>query len=48
MQAQKGGEMYLQPIRNLALEGGGWPAPHFGRFTPAKNPVFPLQVARRY
>jgi hypothetical protein len=32
-------EVYLEPIHNLVLEGGGWSAPRFGRFSPEKDPL---------
>jgi hypothetical protein len=35
--------VYLQPIRNPALEGGWWSAPRFGRFTPGEDTVPLLQ-----
>ena len=37
-------EVYVQPIRNPALEGGGWSAPCSGHFTPWKDQV-PIQDA---
>jgi hypothetical protein len=36
-------EVYLQPIRNPALEGGGWSAPRSGRFSPGEDPVPSVQ-----
>ena len=30
-------EVYLQPSRNAALQGGGLSAPRFGRFTPEET-----------
>jgi hypothetical protein len=38
-------EVRLQSIRNPALQGGGWSAPHSGRFTPCKDPVPIVQEA---
>jgi hypothetical protein len=38
-------EVQLQPIRNPALEGGGWSAPLSDRFTPREDPVPFIQEA---
>jgi len=35
----------LQPIRNLALESGGWSGPRSGRLTPGKESVPIVQGA---
>ena len=32
-------ELQLLPVRNPALEGGGWSAPRPGHFTPGKDPL---------
>jgi hypothetical protein len=33
------------PLRDLGARGGGWSAPHSGRFTPGKDPVPIVQEA---
>jgi len=38
-------EVQLLPIRNPALEGGGWSAPRPGHFTPGKDPLPMVQEA---
>ena len=38
-------ELYLQPIRNPALRGNDWLAPHSRRFTPGKDPLPIVQEA---
>jgi hypothetical protein len=38
-------EVQLQPIRNPALEGGGWSAPSSCRFTRGKDPLRIVQEA---
>jgi hypothetical protein len=37
-------KIQLQPIRNTAVEGGGWSSSRPGRFTPGKDPVRIVQV----
>jgi hypothetical protein len=38
-------ELYLSSFLTSALEGGGWPAPRPGRFTPGKDPAPIVQEA---
>jgi hypothetical protein len=38
-------EVWLQPIGNLALEGGRWSAPCSDRFAPSKDPLPMAQEA---
>jgi hypothetical protein len=42
---QRREEVYLHSFLTAGLEGGGWSAPHPGRFTPLKEPVPTVQEA---